>query len=73
MLGVLPSANCIDKFMDTFGELPDGADDATIRRYARAYIMMLLGTHLFGNKSGTRLQIWWLPYIARLEDMGGYN
>ncbi|RYR29879.1 hypothetical protein Ahy_B01g054475 [Arachis hypogaea] len=54
-------------------ELPDGADDATIRRYAWAYIIMLLGTQLFGDKSGTRLHIRWLPYVARLEDMGGYS
>ncbi|RYQ85911.1 hypothetical protein Ahy_B10g105550 [Arachis hypogaea] len=56
---------------ETFGEIPDGADDATIQRYARAYIMMLLGTQLFEDKSGTRLHIRWLPYVARLEDMGG--
>ncbi|XP_072088213.1 serine/threonine-protein phosphatase 7 long form homolog [Arachis hypogaea] len=38
-LGVLPPANCIDKFavkcswfQETFGELPDGADEATVMR-----------------------------------------
>ncbi|RYR30899.1 hypothetical protein Ahy_B01g055687 [Arachis hypogaea] len=78
LLGVLPPADCIDKFtvrcswmQETFGEIPDGADDATIQRYARAYIMMLLGTQLFGDKSGTRLHIRWLPFVARLEDIGG--
>ncbi|XP_072064455.1 protein MAIN-LIKE 2-like [Arachis hypogaea] len=61
LLGVLPPANCIQKFAvncswfhETFGELSDGADEPTIRRYAWAYIMMLLGTQLFGDKSGTR-------------------
>ncbi|RYR67887.1 hypothetical protein Ahy_A03g014342 [Arachis hypogaea] len=48
-----------------------GADDETVRRYAHAYIMMLLSTQLFGVKSGTRLHICWLPYVARLEDMVG--
>ncbi|XP_016205912.1 protein MAIN-LIKE 2-like [Arachis ipaensis] len=40
LLGVLPHANCIDKFTvrcswmhNTFRELPDGANDATVRRY----------------------------------------
>ncbi|RYR19627.1 hypothetical protein Ahy_B03g064473 [Arachis hypogaea] len=28
---------------------------------------------LFGDKSSTRLHIRWLPYVARLEDMGGYS
>ncbi|RYR29285.1 hypothetical protein Ahy_B01g053651 [Arachis hypogaea] len=80
LLGVLPPLACIDKFtvrcswmQETFGEIPDGADDATIQRYARAYIMMLLGTQLFGDKSGTHLHIRWLPYVAKLEDMGGYS
>ncbi|XP_016195568.1 protein MAIN-LIKE 2-like [Arachis ipaensis] len=54
LLGVLPHANCIQKFamncswfQETFGELPDGADEPTVWR--------------------------WLPYVARLEDMGGYS
>ncbi|QHO22663.1 Serine/threonine protein phosphatase 7 long form isogeny [Arachis hypogaea] len=80
LLGVLPPANCIDKFTvkctwfeETFSELPQGADEETVRRYARAYIMMLLSMQLFGDKSGTRLHIRWLPYVARLEDMGQYS
>ncbi|RYR46872.1 hypothetical protein Ahy_A07g032725 [Arachis hypogaea] len=79
-MGVLPPANCINKFavkyswfQETFGELPNGADEATIRRYARTYIMMLLGTQLFGDKSDTRIHIRWLPYVARLEDMGRHS
>ncbi|RYR35130.1 hypothetical protein Ahy_A10g050267 [Arachis hypogaea] len=45
----------------------------TVRRYARAYIMMLFSTQLFGDKSGTCMHIRWLPYVARLEDMGRYS
>nr|XP_025692534.1 protein MAIN-LIKE 2-like [Arachis hypogaea] len=60
-------------FQETFGELPDGADEPTIRRYAQAYIMMLLGTQLFGDKYGTHIHIRWLLYVARLENMGGYS
>ncbi|RYR48825.1 hypothetical protein Ahy_A07g034892 [Arachis hypogaea] len=40
LLVVLPPADCIDKFtvrcswmLDTFEEIPVGADDATVRRY----------------------------------------
>ncbi|XP_015939265.1 protein MAIN-LIKE 2-like [Arachis duranensis] len=50
-----------------------GADEETLRRYARAYIMMLLGTQLFADKSSNRIHIRWLPYMARLEEMDGYN
>ncbi|RYR79695.1 hypothetical protein Ahy_A01g004514 [Arachis hypogaea] len=80
LLGVVPPPSQVQKyavncswFQETFGECPDGADDETVRRYARAYIMMLLGTQLFGDKSGNRIHIRWLPYIARLEEMGTYS
>ncbi|QHO11126.1 uncharacterized protein DS421_15g495460 [Arachis hypogaea] len=79
-LGVLPPLNCIQKFamncswfQETFGELPYRANEPTVRRYARAYIMILLETQLFSDKSGTRIHIRWLPYVARFEDMGGYS
>ncbi|RYR28152.1 hypothetical protein Ahy_B01g052268 [Arachis hypogaea] len=35
---------------ETFGECPEGADEETVQRFARAYIMMLLGTQLFADK-----------------------
>ncbi|RYQ83183.1 hypothetical protein Ahy_B10g101812 [Arachis hypogaea] len=80
LLGDLPPANQIQKFavnctwfQETFGECPEGADEETVRRFARAYIMMLLGTQLFADKSGNRIHIRWLPFVARLEEMGGYS
>ncbi|RYR33892.1 hypothetical protein Ahy_A10g048564 [Arachis hypogaea] len=80
MLGVLPPENQVQKFavnctwfQETFGECPDGADEETVRCFARAYIVMLLGTQLFADKSGNRIHIRWLPYVARLEEMGGYS
>ncbi|RYR60943.1 hypothetical protein Ahy_A04g018030 [Arachis hypogaea] len=64
---------CYYMLMETFGECPEGADEATVRRFARAYIMMLLGTQLLADKSGNRIHIRWLPYVARLEEIGGYS
>ncbi|RYR01785.1 hypothetical protein Ahy_B06g080647 [Arachis hypogaea] len=66
------AVNC-SWFQETFGECPEGADEDTVRRYARAYIMMLLGTQLFADKSGNRVHIRWLPFVARLEEMGTYS
>ncbi|RYR72653.1 hypothetical protein Ahy_A02g006881 [Arachis hypogaea] len=63
----------LDDRIETFSELPQEADDEMVRRYARTYIMMLLLMQLFDDKSGTRLHIRWLPYFARLEDMGWYS
>ncbi|QHO46928.1 uncharacterized protein DS421_6g191940 [Arachis hypogaea] len=80
LLGVVPPPSQVQKyavncswFQETFGECPEGADDETMRRYARAYIMMLLGTQLFADKSGNRIHIRWLPYVARLDEMGTYS
>ncbi|XP_072080946.1 protein MAIN-LIKE 1-like [Arachis hypogaea] len=64
LLGVLPPANQIQKFavnctwfQKTFGECPEGADEET----------------LFADKSGNRIHIRWLPFVARLEEIGGYS
>ncbi|QHO21148.1 uncharacterized protein DS421_11g344170 [Arachis hypogaea] len=80
LLGVLPPANQIQKFavnctwfQETFGECPEGGDEETVRRFNRAYIMMLLSTQLFADKSGNHIHIRWLPFVARLEEMGGYS
>ncbi|XP_020989024.2 protein MAIN-LIKE 1-like [Arachis duranensis] len=66
------AVNC-SWFQETFGECPEDADKEIVRRYARAYIMMLLGTQLFADKSENRIHIRWLPYVARLEEMGTYS
>ncbi|RYR38803.1 hypothetical protein Ahy_A09g043988 [Arachis hypogaea] len=90
LLGVLSPANCIDKFTvkctwfeKTFSELPQRADEETVRRYARAYIMMLLSTQLFGKKSSIRLHIqccrtsrgWrtWVSTVGVLLHCHGYT
>ncbi|XP_020961475.1 protein MAIN-LIKE 1-like [Arachis ipaensis] len=80
LFGVVPPPSQVQKyavncswFQETFGECPEGADEDTVRRYARAYIMMLLGTQLFADKSGNRVHIRWLPFVARLEEMGTYS
>ncbi|RYR32824.1 hypothetical protein Ahy_A10g047350 [Arachis hypogaea] len=73
LLGVIPPPSQVQKyavncswFQETFGECPEDADDDTVRRYGRAYIMMLLGTQLFADKSGNRIHIRWLPHVVKL-------
>ncbi|RYQ97710.1 hypothetical protein Ahy_B08g093791 [Arachis hypogaea] len=80
LLGVIPPPSQVQKyavncswFQETFGECLEGADEETVRRFARAYIMMLLGMQLFADKSGNRIHIRWLPYVGRLEEMGTYS
>ncbi|RYR25504.1 hypothetical protein Ahy_B02g059300 [Arachis hypogaea] len=60
-------------FRDRFRVLPADASEETVRIYARAYIMMLLSTQLFGDKSANRVHIRWLPFVANLDDMGRYS
>ncbi|XP_016207538.1 serine/threonine-protein phosphatase 7 long form homolog [Arachis ipaensis] len=56
-----------------FTVLPADASEETVCIYARAYIMMLLSTQLFGDKSANRVHIRWLPFVANLDDMGRWS
>ncbi|RYR13537.1 hypothetical protein Ahy_B04g070476 isoform B [Arachis hypogaea] len=56
-----------------FRVLPPDASEETVRIYARAYIMMLLSTQLFGDKSANWVHIRWLPFAANLDGMGRWS
>ncbi|XP_016185685.1 protein MAIN-LIKE 1-like [Arachis ipaensis] len=80
LFGELPPSNKVKQmtvhfilFHERFRMLPADATEDTVRIYARAYIMMLLSTQLFGDKSANRVHIQWLPYLANLDDMGRYS
>ncbi|RYR22798.1 hypothetical protein Ahy_B03g068099 [Arachis hypogaea] len=60
-------------FHERFRVLPQDATEDIVRIYAQAYIMMLLSTQLFGDKSGNRVHIRWLSFVARLDEMGSYG
>ncbi|RYQ82073.1 hypothetical protein Ahy_B10g100650 [Arachis hypogaea] len=38
-----------------------------------AHITGVINDELFSDKSGNRIHIRWLPFVARLEEMGGYS
>ncbi|CAI0426000.1 unnamed protein product, partial [Linum tenue] len=48
------------------GELPDDVTDAQIERYARIYLICLVGGFLFPSKSGGNMHCMWLRVL--LED-----
>ncbi|RYR60875.1 hypothetical protein Ahy_A04g017951 [Arachis hypogaea] len=60
-------------FHERYRVLQHDATKDTVRIYTRAYIMMLLFTQLFGDKSGNRVHIRWLPFVTRLDEMGSYS
>ena len=57
-----------------FSHLPEGADEFTIERYAKAYIFYLLGAVLFADKTGNQVQILYLTLLdAPWERIAGYS
>ncbi|MED6149226.1 hypothetical protein PIB30_060426 [Stylosanthes scabra] len=74
LFGQHPPESVIDKmtvtfswFTETFAELPAVASDEMVLRHARAYIVMLLSTQIFGDKTAAREHLRWLPFLARWE------
>ena len=53
--------------------LPADADEETVIRFARAYILMLMGSSLFSDKSGDAVQLVYLPLLRDLDDAGRYS
>ncbi|KAH7849169.1 hypothetical protein Vadar_014053 [Vaccinium darrowii] len=54
-------------------DLPDNADDATLRKYARAYILQLMGASIFSDKSSKCLHLMFLPLLEDLDQAGQYS
>ncbi|XP_057544631.1 protein MAIN-LIKE 2-like [Amaranthus tricolor] len=62
LLGVRPPAEVtkgsslrVTWLAQNFSHLPEGADDANVERYARAYLLYLIGAVLFSDKTGNRV------------------
>ena len=54
--------------------LPEGADEATVERYAKAYLLYLIGAVLFTDKTGNMVQLWYLTLLdASWEVISGYS
>ncbi|RYQ88498.1 hypothetical protein Ahy_B09g095655 isoform G [Arachis hypogaea] len=67
-------SGCLSDFeQNKFRVLPAHALEETVQIYARDYIMMLLSTALFTDKSGARVHLRWLPYVADLDGLGKYS
>ena len=47
------------------GPLPPNAEEDDMHKYARCYILALLGDTIFGDKSGDRVHLMW---VQQLED-----
>ncbi|MED6196948.1 hypothetical protein PIB30_052136 [Stylosanthes scabra] len=60
-------------FTSTFEMFSDDAKEELVVRNARAYITILLSTALFEDNTVARVHLRWLPFMDRIDDLGGYN
>ena len=56
-----------------FPGLADDADEETIIRYARAYILQLMGGSMFANNSTRYVHLMFLPFLANLHHTRQYS
>ncbi|GFZ11322.1 hypothetical protein Acr_22g0007200 [Actinidia rufa] len=75
--GVIPPAEDIDRgrlrmswLRRTFDVLPEHADDVSVQRHARAYILRLIGGILFTDYSQTLVRVAYLPFLLDLDAAG---
>ncbi|GFS31142.1 hypothetical protein Acr_00g0015870 [Actinidia rufa] len=72
--GVIPPAEEIDSgrlrmswLRHTFDILPEHADDVSVQRHARAYILQLIGGLLLTGYSQTLVRVAYLPFLLDLD------
>jgi|UniRef100_A0A2N9HTG8 hypothetical protein len=80
LLGVSPPPNKLDGshlnmkwLQDTFGVLPDDANEVIVQRYTRAYILELLGGSYFADKSRKKVHLMFLPFLEDFDAAGRYS
>ncbi|XP_020272052.1 serine/threonine-protein phosphatase 7 long form homolog [Asparagus officinalis] len=55
---------------NNFQNVPIDATDEIIKRYARAYILHMIGTILFPDSTKDSVHVRWLPLLGDLEECG---
>ncbi|KAL9678170.1 hypothetical protein QQ045_016009 [Rhodiola kirilowii] len=79
LLGVVPPTGRRDTsvrrtwFTDNMKELPEEASEKVIQRYARAYILVMLGSSLFLDSLGSDVSLHYLPLLADLDAISEYR
>ncbi|KAJ7945734.1 serine/threonine-protein phosphatase 7 long form-like [Quillaja saponaria] len=80
LLGIVPPATAVKgntlkmSWLGlTFQNFPADGDDITAQRYARAYILQLMGGLLFTSKTSTHVHICFLSLLENLYAAGQYS
>lgn len=58
---------------ENFRQLSDDVDEETVKCYARAYLLLMLGGVLFPDASGGDMQLLYLPLLEDLDAVGNYS
>ena len=58
---------------EQFSYPPAGVDDVILQRYARAFILALLGGALFTDKTDTHVQLCYLPLLRDFIEISYYS
>ncbi|KAL3821144.1 hypothetical protein ACJIZ3_007049 [Penstemon smallii] len=77
LLGFRPPPEDFDRgrlkircLQERFKTLPDGASEDTVKFYARAYILQLLGGQLLSDMSNNKVKLMYLPLLRDFEASG---
>ncbi|KAL9667109.1 hypothetical protein QQ045_001457 [Rhodiola kirilowii] len=80
LLGVYPECEskspAITKrswFKNYLSVIPADEDEETLKKYARAYLLNLIGTTLFSDKSGNTILLCFLPFLEDLDRIRNYS
>ncbi|KAL6330569.1 hypothetical protein AAG906_040500 [Vitis piasezkii] len=80
LLGVVPPPSQIRGssisarwLREQFSYPPAGVDDVILQRYACAFILALLGGALFADKTGTHVQLCYLPLLRDFTEISHYS
>ncbi|KAL9685065.1 hypothetical protein QQ045_022511 [Rhodiola kirilowii] len=79
LLGVVPVHGKRDTtvrrtwFRDNMQTLPAEATELDIQRYTRAYILLMLGSSLMPDSSGSEISLHYLPLLADLDSLSSYS
>ena len=80
LLGVAPAPEYFKKCLvrlkwlsQTFGAIPEDADEITVQRHARAFILRLIGGVIAPDHSGSLFRPMYLPLVADLDACGEFS
>ncbi|KAL9670527.1 hypothetical protein QQ045_008080 [Rhodiola kirilowii] len=60
-------------FTDHLREIPADAGEEMLKMYARAYLLHLIGSTLFSDKSGNTIPLYFLPLLEDLDRIRDYS